>query len=632
LVDPAHNSNASASAAATDDPDAPTPVAATLADEEKRLASLLELDILDTEPEQVFDDLAETASLISGTPIAFISFIDSDRQWLKAKKGTDLVDTPRATSLCDHTIRKLDGPLVIEDTAADPSYADSPLVTGYPKLGFYAGAPILTAAGYAVGTVAVAAHEPRNFSDEQVVALELIAKQVSAVLELRRDSGTLTAGLVKERARAAENAVWRQTHDSLTSLPTRSVLEERIARLDEEELATDNPKAVSVLAIDLVGFGEVNLAITRDGGDRALCQIAYLIAGCLPAHALLARIDDTVFAALVEDVEAKEASEIAARIHRLFVNPIDVPNFDPVLVPAVIGAATSGPRRGFAPSEVLVAGEAGVAEAKRQGAGSTIIARWESFARRERIANLRTKLRSAIESEEIEVAYMPLVRLSDGAVIGTEALARWTDAEYGQIPPSEFVAISETNGFVSHLDAYVLERALAAFADGRVEGDELSVNISPRGVGPGFTHAVTTALTKAGVAPTSLVIEVTERAGLTGNPILIASLVALASTGVRIALDDFGAGETAIGHLRTMPIDRLKIDKGLIKDLANDKSGSARAVVDSIAMMADSLGIETLAEGIEEEKQRTEAQGAGVKIGQGFLFGQPLAAVPAGKA
>jgi EAL domain-containing protein (putative c-di-GMP-specific phosphodiesterase class I) len=281
---------------------------------------------------------------------------------------------------------------------------------------------------------------------------------------------------------------------------------------------------------------------------------------------------------------------------------------------------------------VLVAGEAGVAEAKRQGAGSTIIARWESFARRERIANLRTKLRSAIESEEIEVAYMPLVRLSDGAVIGTEALARWTDAEYGQIPPSEFVAISETNGFVSHLDAYVLERALAAFADGRVEGDELSVNISPRGVGPGFTHAVTTALKKAGVAPTSLVIEVTERAGLTGNPILIASLVALASTGVRIALDDFGAGETAIGHLRTMPIDRLKIDKGLIKDLANDKSGSARAVVDSIAMMADSLGIETLAEGIEEEKQRTEAQGAGVKIGQGFLFGQPLAAVPAGKA
>jgi hypothetical protein len=142
------------------------------------------------------------------------------------------------------------------------------LVTGYPKLGFYAGAPILTAAGYAVGTVAVAAHEPRNFSDEQVVALELIAKQVSTVLELRRDSGTLTAGLVKERARAAENAVWRQTHDSLTSLPTRSVLEERIARLDEEELATDNPKAVSVLAIDLVGFGEVNLAITRDGGGQ----------------------------------------------------------------------------------------------------------------------------------------------------------------------------------------------------------------------------------------------------------------------------------------------------------------------------------------------------------------------------
>ena len=581
------------------------------------------LGVLDTPAEQVFDDLAETASLIAGTPIAFISFIDSERQWFKAKKGFDLIETPRDTSLCGHTIFKTDGPFVIPDTKGDANFADSPLVQGYPHMAFYAGAPILTAAGYSVGTIAVADHKPREFNEDQEVALALLAKQASAVLELRRDSGTLTAGLVKERARAAENAVWRQTHDALTLLATRSVLEERINLLDEEELATDNPKAVSVLAVDLIGFGEVNLAIGRDGGDRALCQVAYLLAGCLPAGALLARIDDTVFAALVEDVEAKEAGEIASRIHTVLSGPIEIPNFDSVLIPAVVGAATSGPRRGFAPSEVLVAGEAGVAEAKRQGAGSTIIARWESFARRERIATLRTRLRSALEAGEVKVAYMPLVRLSDGVVIGVEALARWTDPEYGPVQPNEFVPICETNGFVSHLDAFVLHQALADFAAGLLEGDEVSVNISPRGVGPGFTSAVKKAIEESGVKPESLVLEVTERAGLTGNPILIASLVSLSAFGVRIALDDFGAGETAIAHLRTMPIDRLKIDKSLIRDLGEDTTGAARAVVDSIALMADSLNIETLAEGIEKDAQLKELQRAGVKSGQGYLFGEP---------
>jgi diguanylate cyclase (GGDEF)-like protein len=582
------------------------------------------LAALDSAPEQLFDDLVETASLIAGSSMAYISLIDDEREWFKASKGFDLAEVPRETGFGDMVISKPESVLVVGQIVGGSQFTHSPLVTGYSRINFYAGAAIVTAAGFPVGVIAVADHDAGDFTADQQAALQLLARQAAAVFELRRDTDSLAAGLVEERAKAAEYAVWQKTHDVLTSLPNRLVLEDRIMELDAEEIATNDPHVVSLLAVELVNYDAVNVALGHDGGDKALCQVAYLLAQCLPAESLLARIENTTFAALVADTEASAAAELASVIHKTLSLPIAVPNFDSVVVSAVVGTATSGPRRGFAPSEILTAGESGIAEAKRLGAGSTFAARWESFARRERIAKLRTKFRSALLEGDVKVVYMPLVRLVDSEVIGYEALARWDDPEFGEVSPSEFVPISETNGFVSELDAVVLDVALRDFAEGRIPGEEISVNISPRGVGPGFAGAVREKLEEYDVEPGDLVLEATERAGLSSNPILMASLVSLAAMGVRIALDDFGAGETAIAHLRTMPISRLKLDKTLIEGLEDDESGGGRAVVDAIALMAHSLNVETLAEGIENQEQLNVLRSAGVKTGQGYLFGKPM--------
>ena len=592
--------------------------------EQLRQASMEALAALDSAPEQLFDDLVETASLIAGSSMAYISLIDDEREWFKASKGFDLAEVPRETGFGDMVISKPESVLVVGQIVGGSQFTHSPLVTGYSRINFYAGAAIVTAAGFPVGVIAVADHDAGDFTADQQAALQLLARQAAAVFELRRDTDSLAAGLVEERAKAAEYAVWQKTHDVLTSLPNRLVLEDRIMELDAEEIATNDPHVVSLLAVELVNYDAVNVALGHDGGDKALCQVAYLLAQCLPAESLLARIENTTFAALVADTEASAAAELASVIHKTLSLPIAVPNFDSVVVSAVVGTATSGPRRGFAPSEILTAGESGIAEAKRLGAGSTFAARWESFARRERIAKLRTKFRSALLEGDVKVVYMPLVRLVDSEVIGYEALARWDDPEFGEVSPSEFVPISETNGFVSELDAVVLDVALRDFAEGRIPGEEISVNISPRGVGPGFAGAVREKLEEYDVEPGDLVLEATERAGLSSNPILMASLVSLAAMGVRIALDDFGAGETAIAHLRTMPISRLKLDKTLIEGLEDDESGGGRAVVDAIALMAHSLNVETLAEGIENQEQLNVLRSAGVKTGQGFLFGKPM--------
>ena len=589
-----------------------------------RQASMEALAALDSAPEQLFDDLVETASLIAGSSMAYISLIDDQREWFKASKGFDLAEVPRETGFGDMVISKPESVLVVGQIAGGSQFTHSPLVTGYSRINFYAGAAIVTAAGFPVGVIAVADHDAGDFTADQQAALQLLARQAAAVFELRRDTDSLAAGLVEERAKAAEYAVWQKTHDALTSLPNRSVLEDRVMELDAEEIATNDPHVVSLLAVELVNFDAVNVALGHDGGEKTLCQVAYLLAQCLPAESLLARIENTTFAALVTDTEASGAVKLAATIHKTLSVPIAVPNFDSVVVSAVVGTATSGPRRGFAPSEILTAGESGIAEAKRLGAGSTFAAKWESFARRERIAKLRTKFRSALLAGDVKVVYMPLVRLVDYEVIGYEALARWEDPDFGEVSPSEFVPISETNGFVSELDAVVLDVALCDFAEGRIPGEEISVNISPRGVGAGFAGAVREKLEEYDVEPGDLVLEATERAGLASNPILMASLVSLAAMGVRIALDDFGAGETAIAHLRTMPISRLKLDKTLIEGLEDDESGGGRAVVDAIALMAHSLNVETLAEGIENQEQLNVLRSAGVKSGQGYLFGKPM--------
>lgn len=599
-------------------------------DEESRLADLADLGITNSPDEVEFDDLVKMASLIAGTQMAMLTLVDSDRQWFKARRGIAADGSPRDISFCGHAIQEPDAPFIVEDTSVDPRFADNPLVKGDPNIGFYAGVPIVTGKGHAIGTICVADTAPRHLEPEQVEALQGIGRQAAALLELRRHSNRLSAVLERERNRAAEYLEWQRTHDPLTTLPTRDVLERRIAQVVDVAALNGRVPDASVIAIDICSFGDVNSAYGRDAGDAVMRELAWVLAECLPSDAVMSRTDGTNFAAFIPDADLSLAGAVARTIHARLSSPIHAEAVDPVTLCAVIGSASSGEGGSINPASLLVSAEAARAEAKALGRGSTVAAGTDTGSARARAQRMRGALASAIRAEALTVEYMPHVRLADGTVAGVEALARWRDPDLGQVSPEEFIALAELHGMVTAIDEFVLRTALSDFAAGRLDAPTVSVNVSPLGVDGTLRARVASALADAGVDGTCLSLEVTERAGLSDSPETCAALAEVQELGVKVALDDFGAGVTSIAHLRSLPITHLKIDRSLVKDLVGPDSERARMVIEAIATMAAGLGLEALGEGVECQAQADALLAAGVRFGQGLRFGAPRPAAAGG--
>ena len=592
-------------------------------DEEARIADLRDLNILDSPAEAEFDDLVNTASLIAGTQMAMLSLIDSDRQWFKARSGIEATETPRDTSFCGHAIQDPNHPFIVEDTSLDPRFANNPFVTGDPKIGFYAGVPIVTANGHAIGTICVADTKPGDISPDQLEALKGISRQAAALLELRRRTKTLSTVLERERNKAAEYLEWQRTHDDLTALPTRELLERRINQMADAAQLNGRIPVMSVVTIKASGFAYINSVHGREAGDMTLRELAWVLAECLPADALLARLNGSTFAALVPDADLNLAGAIAGAIHLRLSEPVHGETNEPMIIDAVIGSASSGPGCAISPNDLLAASESAAAEAKVLGPNSTVAAGADTGTAQARDGRMKTALAAAIRSEALTVAYMPLVRMADEAVSGYEALARWRDPDFGQVSPEEFIALAEQHGMVASIDAFVLRIALADFASGALDAPTVTVNVSPRGIDATLADRIAAALDEAGVSPNCLNIEITERAGLCDSPEICAALKAVQQLGVKVALDDFGAGVTSLAHLRSLPITHLKIDRSLVSDLVGPDAERARMVIEAIATMATNLGLEILGEGVEFRAQADALQAAGVKFAQGMLYGAP---------
>jgi diguanylate cyclase (GGDEF)-like protein/PAS domain S-box-containing protein len=589
----------------------------TAAEEEARLAELRDLAVLDTPAEPEFDDLVETASLIAGTPIALMTLIDEDRQWFKARKGLEATETPRDVAFCSRAIESPDEPLIVEDARIDPRFADNPLVTGDPHVAFYAGVPIVTSEGHALGTICVVDDKPGELTQDQVDALAGLSRQAAALLELRRRTRNLNAVLDQERSGRAD----AQDRDPLTGLPTREALEARIAEQDLE-LPT------SLLVIEFIHFSEVNAALGREGGDRILQAAARQLASRLPPSSMLARIESTTFAALVPDTDPARAAALARDFTRELAAPIRTTDFDPIAINSVVGTATTSPLSETGRGDLIEDAELAAAHAKRQGPGSTVAAGTQTITDRARTARLRTSLTRALSEGRITAVYMPVVELASGETVGAESLVRFPGPEFKNASIDELIALAEANGLVGVIDAFMIEKALEEFAAGRVDAPSVGVNLSPVAIGPDLPDRIRDALDRHGVNPDCLVLEITERAALSDNPDLSQALNGLAAMGVRIAIDDFGAGATSIGDLRKLPFDLLKLDRSLIADIDGADSRRAFMIVQALTGMAKSLGIDVVAEGIENERLRDRLVDAGVGFGQGYLFGRPA---PAGQ-
>lgn len=291
------------------------------ANEDARIAELRALDILDSAPERHYDDLVRIASAICGTPIGFVSLVDSDRQWFKAKLGIDVSETPREVSFCGHALDDPSRVLVVPDAAQDPRFSDNPLVTGGPNIRFYAGAPLVTAAGSVLGTLCVIDHEPRELEPFQHDTLQALSRQVTALLELRRTTRQLQHQLAEREWYEAQLERQQQEleqrnadlteqarTDALTGLVNRRALDAALATA----IAAASPGGGHDLAlafIDVDHFKTINDLHGHAEGDRVLIVLARLLQTSRGAGGIAARFGGDEFALMLPNA-SPEAAEL----------------------------------------------------------------------------------------------------------------------------------------------------------------------------------------------------------------------------------------------------------------------------------------------------------------------------------
>jgi diguanylate cyclase (GGDEF)-like protein len=417
----------------------------------------------------------------------------------------------------------------------------------------------------------------------------------------------------------------RAFHDSLTGLANRALLFDRV----RHALARRDRGAVGVLFIDLDDFKAINDSFGHSRGDEVLVEVGRRIRGVLRPLDTVGRLGGDEFAVLLEDVpEHGVATGVAERILLALSSPVAVTGRE-LEVAASIGIALSGPELHDA-DELVRGADLAMYAAKAAGKG-----RYRSFEPKmlagavERLA-LARDLKRAIELDELELVYQPVVDMGSGRARGVEALARWTHHERGPIGPDVFIPLAEQSGLIVPLGRRVLERACADLPALRIGLDEpgmiVSVNLSAAELlAPGLPEHVLQCTHAAGIAPGSLLIEITESQLMSDLDAAVARLHELKALGAHLALDDFGTGYSSLAYLRSFPVDALKVDRAFIHDVAEPDSDD-HALVRAIISLGRTLDLRVVAEGIETEEQRRELKRLGCDRGQGYLFSRPLPA------
>ncbi|HEX9943463.1 MAG TPA: EAL domain-containing protein [Thermoanaerobaculia bacterium] len=425
----------------------------------------------------------------------------------------------------------------------------------------------------------------------------------------------------------------RKVYDSLTGLPNRVLFLDRLA--SSLARAKRHPRYLfAVLFLDLDRFKLVNDSLGHAAGDRLLTEVARRLESCVRLGDTVARLGGDEFAVLLEEVgDISDATRAAARVHQALAAPCDLGGRQ-VFTSTSIGIALSA--TGYESAEGMLQ-DADIAMYRAKSLGASRYEVFDEAMRARALARLQMEndLRWSLERGQLELCYQPIVSLDSGDLLGFEALARWNHPERGQVPPEVFIPVAEETGMILSLGARVLWmacRQMRAWMD-RLPGGEpllVSVNISGRQLAQGdFSEVVAEILAETGVPPQSLKLEITESA-IIGNPDLAAEMLRrLQGMGVGVWLDDFGTGHASFGHLYRLPIDTLKIDRSFIRQLEGD--GRSSEITRTIVLLAHSLGLKVIGEGVETSGQRERLRDLACDSVQGYLVSLPLAPEAAGE-
>src|SRR3954470_485732 len=413
--------------------------------------------------------------------------------------------------------------------------------------------------------------------------------------------------------------------DSLTGLPNRFAFNEKVDAVLTDPAFREGGYAV--LAVDMTRFSRVNECMGAIAGDELLITFARRLVSALRPSDVLARTSGDEFGILMRlDRGPTDAFRAAERIKAVLTLPFRLSELE-IRVDCAIGCAILS--QGVASAdEVFRNAQFALKNAKSVGT-TQIYEPVQAEAVRRRFS-METELRVAIESAGLSLAYQPLIALKTGKIAGFEALARWTDDEGRVIPPDQFIPVAEESGLIVQLGRWALETAMRTLAEwDRSTGVELpigvSVNMSPIQTSrDDVAAAVSAALGASGISGSRLTVELTESAIIQDPDRAAKALNALKRLDARVAMDDFGTGYTSLASMQLLPIDALKIDQRFVGGMTED--GDSAAIVHAILSLAKALGMETTAEGIENEELAHGLAELGCTYGQGFYFSDPLAA------
>ena len=429
-------------------------------------------------------------------------------------------------------------------------------------------------------------------------------------------------GQIGERERAEERLTYQAMHDSLTGLPNRTRLLDRMQRA--MAAYQRNPeRCFAVLFLDLDRFKVVNDSAGHLVGDELLKQASRSIATAVRLPDTVARLGGDEFAVLVEEISGpSDASEVAGRIIEALAAPMHVAGKE-LFTSASVGIAMVGPhyRR---PEEMLRDADVAMYRAKNSGRNRYELfdeaLRFEAL----RVHDLESDLRRAIAGGQFEPYFQPIVRLVDGVTIGFEALLRWNHESRGVLLPEEFLVVAEDSGLIGQIDWYLFEEACRAYASIARHGEYVSINVSPRHfLSPELADRLLALVDRYSIPPGGLRIELTEGALLDDSQLVRTTLDRLYRSHIAAQLDDFGTGYSALSYLHRFPIGALKIDRSFVADLGHADGKGSVAVIKAILALAKSLDIEVVGEGIETKAQRRILLELGCDHGQGFLFAYP---------
>ena len=422
---------------------------------------------------------------------------------------------------------------------------------------------------------------------------------------------------VTEKRKAYEKIAFMAHHDPLTGLPNRAQFAER---LDEALTQAPHGAQLAVLFLDLDLFKDVNDTLGHLVGDELLKVVAERLQECVRDSDTVARLGGDEFAIIQNSADQPDISMLADRIRSALKAPYDLGGLR-ANVDVSIGIARS-PIDGTTSAELIKRADSALYRAKADGRGT-----YRFFEpAMDVIMRLRRKLeadlRDALVNGEFELFYQPIVDIETNDIVGLEGLLRWHHPARGMISPAEFIPAAEETGFIIPLGEWVIRRACSD-ASKWPDDIKIAVNLSPaQFASQNLLQVIVSALAASGVPPNRLELEITEEILLTHNKENLAVLNQLRRLGVQIVMDDFGTGYSSLNYLRSLPFDKIKIDRSFVKDLS-DGNNLSLEIVRSVASLARVLDVPTTAEGVDTEEQLRIVRAAGCTQFQGYLFSTP---------